>query len=303
MENCLKTNNLTKTYGEATVVNKVNITVKKGDIYGLIGRNGAGKSTLMKMVGGLVKPTAGDFKLFDGESEIKVAGRIGCMIEDPALYPDMSARDNLLYYNKLLGITDNSNIDEILELVGLENVGKKKTKAFSLGMKQRLSIGIALMGYPDFLLLDEPVNGLDPAGIVEIRNLILKLNRERNITILISSHILEELSKVATRYGIIDKGRLVEEFTTEELNEKCRKCIVVKSFDIKKTAYILENEFGSLEFKITDETTICVYDKVDELPKLNKMLVNADIDVQGIYVQGQNLESYFMERMGGSDNE
>ena len=303
MENCLKTNNLTKTYGEATVVNKVNITVKKGDIYGLIGRNGAGKSTLMKMVGGLVKPTSGDFKLFDGESGIKVAGRIGCMIEDPALYPDMSARDNLLYYNKLLGITDNSNIDEILELVGLENVGKKKTKAFSLGMKQRLSIGIALMGYPDFLLLDEPVNGLDPAGIVEIRNLILKLNRERNITILISSHILEELSKVATRYGIIDKGRLVEEFTTEELNEKCRKCIVVKSFDIKKTAYILENEFGSLEFKITDETTICVYDKVDELPKLNKMLVNADIDVQGIYVQGQNLESYFMERMGGSDNE
>ena len=173
MENCLKTNNLTKTYGETTVVNKVNVTVRKGDIYGLIGRNGAGKSTLMKMVGGLVKPTSGDFKLFDGESGIKVAGRIGCMIEDPALYPDMSARDNLLYYNKLLGITDNSNIDEILELVGLENVGKKKTKAFSLGMKQRLSIGIALMGYPDFLLLDEPVNGLDPAGIVEIRNLIL----------------------------------------------------------------------------------------------------------------------------------
>ena len=303
MENCLKTNNLTKTYGETTVVNKVNVTVRKGDIYGLIGKNGAGKSTFMKMVGGLVEPTSGEITLFDDKSGKRVAGRMGCMIESPALYPDMTARENLLYYNKLLGISDNSNIDEILDLVGLKDVGKKKTRSFSLGMKQRLGIGIALMGYPDFLLLDEPVNGLDPAGIVEVRNLILKLNRERNITIVISSHILEELSKIATRYGIIDKGNLVEEFTNEELQERCRKCIVVKSLDIKKTAYVLENQFGCSEYKITDETTINVYEKVDEVSKLNKMLVQADIDVLGIYVQGQNLESYFMDRMGGNDNE
>ena len=228
MKYVLRTRELTKSYNQTAVVNKVNISVAKGDIYGLIGKNGAGKTTLMKMVCGLAEPTYGEIDLFESGTVKEERKRIGCMIEQPVLYPDMTARDNLIYYNKLMGIKGNSNIDEILELVGLAGTQKKKTKQFSLGMKQRLSIAIALLGYPDLLILDEPINGLDPTGIIEIRELILRLNREQNITIVISSHILGELSKIATRYGVIETGNLVEEFSKEELEQRCKTCIKSK---------------------------------------------------------------------------
>ena len=298
----LETYGLTKTYGRKNVVDDVNMTIYEGDIYGLIGKNGAGKTTIMKMIGGLAYQTKGEIKLFGNDGTKKVLNRVGCLIEQPALYPDMNASDHLRFYNKLLGITDNSNVKEILELIGLKD-NRKVTKKYSMGMKQRLAIGIALLGYPDFLLLDEPVNGLDPEGIVEVRNLLIKLNREKNMTILISSHILGELSKLSTRYGIIDDGNLLEEFTDEELSEKCKKNITLKTNDVKSAAYVLENNLSCTDYKVVDEMTIYIYDHLDEVSIINKTLVEAGIAVEGIGVSGQNLEEYFIERMGGKKNE
>ena len=231
----LETYGLTKSYGRKPVVDDVNMTIYEGDIYGLIGKNGAGKTTIMKMISGLAHQTKGEIKLFGNDGTKNILNRIGCLIEQPALFPDMNASDHLKFYNKLLGITDNSNIKDILDMIGLAG-NRKVTKKYSMGMKQRLAIGIALIGYPDFLLLDEPVNGLDPEGIVEVRNLLIRLNREKNMTILISSHILGELSKLSTRYGIIDNGNLLEEFTEEELFEKCKKNITLKTYDVKSAA-------------------------------------------------------------------
>jgi ABC-2 type transport system ATP-binding protein len=227
MELVLQTSGLTKKYGKQIAVNNVDLNIEKGDIYGLIGKNGAGKTTIMKIVCGLVYQDQGDIQLFESGDLQKNRKRIGCVIEQPALYPDMTAGENLIYYDKLIGITDYDNVDEVLSLVGLKNTGRKKTKAFSLGMKQRLSIAISLLGNPDFLILDEPINGLDPSGIREIRELLLKLNSENEITILISSHILGELAKIATKYGIINKGVLVDEFQAVELEERCKKCLAI----------------------------------------------------------------------------
>ncbi|MBO6165474.1 MAG: ATP-binding cassette domain-containing protein [Eubacterium sp.] len=298
----VETYGLTKTYGRKSVVDNVNMTIYEGDIYGLIGKNGAGKTTIMKMISGLAHQTKGEIKLFGNDGTKNVLNRVGCLIEQPSLFPDMNASDHLRFYNKLLGITDNSNVKEILEMIGLAG-NRKVTKKYSMGMKQRLAIGIALLGYPDFLLLDEPVNGLDPEGIVEVRNLLIKLNKEKNMTILISSHILGELSKLSTRYGIIDDGNLLEEFTEEELEEKCKKNITLKTYDVKSAAYVLENNLSCTDYKVVDESTIYIYDHLDEVSMINKALVEADIAVEGIGVKGQDLEEYFIERMGGKSNE
>lgn len=299
MKYVLETKELTKTYRKIPVVNKVNLHVCQGDIYGLIGKNGAGKTTLMKMVCGLTAPSFGEYELFESHDVNEERKRIGCMIEQPALYPDITARDNLIYYNKLMGIRNNSNIDEILELVGLVDAQKKKTKQFSLGMKQRLSIAIALLGYPDFLILDEPINGLDPIGIKEIRELILRLNKERNITIMISSHILGELSKVATRYGVLETGNLVQEFTNEELEQRCKSCIQIETVDTKKAVYVLEEIIHSKDYKVVDNKMILVYDHLDEIRNINEQLVLHGAAVEKIDLAGQDLEMYFMELMGG----
>lgn len=218
----LKTNHLTKHYGHRAVVSDLSMTIHEGDIYGFIGKNGAGKTTLIRMIAGLAAPDEGHVLLF-GKTDL-LAGRkqIGTVIESPALYPGMTARENMIAQCKFQN-ADLSQADSILKLVGLSDTGKKKAKQFSLGMKQRLAIGLALIGNPKFLLLDEPTNGLDPEGIREIRELILKLNKDRNITVLISSHILGELSKFATRYGIIHEGKLLEEFTETQLWERCSK--------------------------------------------------------------------------------
>lgn len=218
----LRTNHLTKHYGHHTAVHDLSMTIHQGDIYGFIGKNGAGKTTLIRIIAGLAAPDDGQILLFGKPDLLKGRKRIGTVIESPALYPGMTARENMIAQCKLQN-ADLSQIEPILKLVGLHDTGKKKAKQFSLGMKQRLAIGLALIGNPEFLLLDEPTNGLDPEGIREIRELILKLNKDRKITVLISSHILGELSKLATRYGIIHEGRLLEEFTENELWERCGK--------------------------------------------------------------------------------
>jgi ABC-2 type transport system ATP-binding protein len=293
----LQTNCLTKKFGKQIAVNKVSIHIEKGDIYGFIGKNGAGKTTLMKMVSGLIYQNQGEIRLFGSSDVVKGRRRIGCVIEQPALYPGMTARENLIYYDKLLGIADYQNVDVILKLVGLENTGKKKTKNFSLGMKQRLSIGISLLGSPDFLILDEPINGLDPAGIKEVRELLLKLNSENEITILISSHILGELAKIATRYGIIEGGVLVDELDAMELEERCKKYLSIIVNDTEKAAYILKNR--STDFKVFEHGKICVYDCLDMASQINKELVESDVLVSSISLEGHDIEAYFVKMMGG----
>lgn len=301
MKLVLQTNGLTKKYGSQIAVNEVNMNIEKGDIYGLIGKNGAGKTTIMKIVCGLIHQSYGDIKLFESENLEEGRKRIGCIIENPALYSYMTARENLIYYDKLLGITDYSNVDEVLSLVGLKNTGKKKTKAFSLGMKQRLSIAISLLGNPDFLILDEPINGLDPYGIKEIRELLLKLNIENKITILISSHILGELAKLATKYGIINEGVLACEFKAAELDERCKKCISIVVDDSEKAAYILKHNIKSSEFKVFDEGKICVYDCLDIPAQINKELVENGVLVSSIGLGGNDIEGYFIKMMGGNE--
>ncbi len=295
----LQTDFLTKKYGKQAAVDRVSLNIEKGDIYGLIGKNGAGKTTFMKIVCGLIYQDQGGIKLFESTDLKKGRRRTGCIIEQPALYPDMTAQQNLIYYNKLLGIPDN-NVNDILNLVGLQNTGKKKTKNFSLGMKQRLSIAIALLGNPDFLILDEPINGLDPSGIREVRELILKLNFESKITILISSHILGELTKIATKYGVIDKGVLVDEFKAAELEQRCKKCLSIEIDNLEKAAYIIKNNIKSTDYQIFDHGKICIYDRLDNPAQINKELVENGILVSSICLEGNDTEAYFVKMMGGN---
>ena len=238
----LETINLTKKYKKFIALDNASITIKKSDIYGLIGRNGAGKTTLMKVITTLTNKTSGEFKLFDSsDSELTESKRrIGCLIENPAFFPNMSAYKNLKYYAIQKGIIDEKQIDEALKLVNLNEVKNKKFKTFSLGMKQRLGIALAILDNPDFIILDEPINGLDPIGISDLRETFKKLNEERDITILISSHILSELYAVATKFCIIEKGKVIKELTKEELDLECSKCIVIKTDNVKKAATVLE---------------------------------------------------------------
>lgn len=293
----LKTKVLSKKYRKQIAVNKVSINIEKGDIYGLIGKNGAGKTTIMKMICGLIHPSEGEIEPFESNNLDKGRSRIGCVIEQPALYGDMTAKENLRYYAKLLGITDYDNIDKLLHLVGLKNIDKKKSKNFSLGMKQRLSIAISLLSNPDFLILDEPINGLDPSGIKEIRELILKLNTENEITILISSHILGELSKVANKYGIIQNGILLDEFEANELEKRCRKSITLITTDTKKASYILKNNVKSNDFKVFEEGKIRIYDCLDIPEQINKELVENNVLVKSIFLEGNDVEGYFLKMM------
>lgn len=297
----LQTSNLTKKYGKQIAIDHVNINIEKGDIYGLIGKNGAGKTTIMKIISGLTKANEGEVKLFESSDLNRGRKRTGTIIEQPTLYPDMTARETLIYYDKLLGITNYKNVDEVLNLVGLSDTGSKRVKSFSLGMKQRLSIAISLIGSPDFLILDEPINGLDPYGIKQVRELILKLNREKDITILISSHILGELSKVATKYGVIRKGKMVDEFLAEELDTRCRQYISLVVDDIEKATYIIKNNIKSTDFKVLDGGKILIYDLLDMPEKINRELVQNNVLVSHIALDGQDIEGYFVKMMGGSD--
>lgn len=300
MENILKTVDITKKFSKKVAVSAVNMNIKKGDIYGFIGRNGAGKTTLIKMLVGLSQPTSGSIELFDSKNLNKARHKIGTVIEAPAFVPHLNAKQNMLIQWNLLGSKDKSIIDETLKLVGLENVGNKKVKKFSLGMKQRLGIAMTLMGKPEFLILDEPTNGLDPEGIIEIRQMLKKLNQEKGLTILISSHILGELSKLATRYGIINDGVLVDEFTDQELTERCQSSLVVKVNDINKACEILKSELNSDKFSVLNENTLEIFDFVDNPGKVNSALAKNDVVVESISNKSVDLEDYFMKVIGGN---
>lgn len=252
MEYVLTTSALSKTYRKFEALKDLTMHIPKGAIYGFVGRNGAGKTTLIRVICGLQEPTSGDYTLYGISNKdrriSKARRRMGAVVETPSIYLDMTAEENLKQQALVLGVPNYDSIPEILKLVGLENTGKKKARNFSLGMKQRLGIAVALIGNPDFIVLDEPINGLDPQGIVEIRELILKLNREHGITVLISSHILGELSKLATHYGFIEKGHIVKEISAEELEAACRKCLKVDVSDTKILAQVLDKL--SLDYSI-----------------------------------------------------
>ena len=290
----LQTTNLTKKYKDFVALDNANITIHKGDIYGLIGRNGAGKTTLMKTITTLTNKTGGTFSLFGSEEELTESKRrIGCLIESPAFFGSLTAYQNLKYYAIQKGITNDKQIDKVLKAVDLFKEKDKKFKNFSLGMKQRLGIAFAILDNPDFIILDEPINGLDPIGIKEIRDTLKRLNEEEKITILISSHILSELYLIANHFCFIDKGRIIKDVSKEELDLECSKCIVIRTKDVKKATVVLEKELSTTNYKVIDNTEIRLYDYLENSAKVNKTLLSNDIEIMGIYESGISLEDYF----------
>ena len=299
----IQTMGLSKRYKDKWAVDHLDLQVEQGDIYGFIGRNGAGKSTTLKLLCGLARPTQGEALIFGKPIRDSVARRrVGALIEQPGLYPDLSGRENLRLYATLLGLDSPARqVDEILETVGLSPKEKKPIKHYSMGMKQRLGVGLALLGGPDLLLLDEPINGLDPEGIREMRELLLRLNRERGLTLLISSHILGELSKIATRYGIIQQGRMVEQITAGELAQKCTDYLHLCPSQPEMAAALLERELRLTRWEMRPEGEIRIYEAVDT-KAVGQILTQAGIAVEEMGLHRQDLESYFLERMGGADH-
>lgn len=292
MEYILCTNGLTKQYRKFKALNNLNMHVPKGAIYGFVGKNGAGKTTLIRLICGLQEPTNGEYSLYGRKNTdggiSKARRRMGAVVETPSIYLDLTAEENLREQYLVLGMPSFEGIQELLKLVGLQDAGKKKAKNFSLGMKQRLGIAIALAGDPDFLILDEPVNGLDPQGIIEIRELILKLNRERQITFLISSHILDELSRLATHYGFIDQGQIVREISAEELEHACRKCIRLTVSDTRALACVLDKM--RLEYSIVSEDEADVFGELN-ISELVLALAQEECQVLSLHEKDESLES------------
>lgn len=303
MKHILTTQNLTKRYGKHYAADKINIHIKKGEIYGLIGRNGAGKTTILRMISGLSNPTSGTYSI-NGKTGAQLNTErktVGTLIEAPGLYPSMSAYENLKIKCIANGKNNEKYIKDLLTLVGLENTGNKKTKEFSLGMRQRLGIALALAGDPEIIVLDEPINGLDPQGIVEVREILAKLSKEKGITILISSHILDELSKIADSYGIIHEGKLIDELTAEQLNERCGEFVVLKTDDINKTANVLMN-MNITDYEQVNNETIKIHKLNTETAEIVKNLVSAGINVSEIYYNRLTLEEYYLNLTGGNNN-
>ena len=303
MEYVLKTKGLCKRYKDFKALNGLTMSVPKGSIYGFVGKNGAGKTTLIRLVCGLQDPTGGEFELYGVKNTDKAIARsrrrMGAVVETPSVYSDMTAADNLRQQYRILGMPSFDGIDELLKLVGLEDTGKKKVRNFSLGMRQRLGIAVALCGDPDFLVLDEPVNGLDPQGIIEIRELILKLNRERKITVLISSHILDELGRLATHYGFIDGGRIVREISAEELDDLCRKCVRVTVTNTAVLSKVLDDM--GLEYKMIGDDGADVYAKPN-ITQLTLALAENGCEVLSVSEHDESLESFFISLVGGGTN-
>lgn len=291
----LRTEQLSKRYKNFTALDNIDMTVYRKDIYGLIGRNGAGKTTIMKIVTGLTEKSGGEFEIFGkkGSAAGNEKRRIGSLIENPAFFTDMTAYQNLKYYALQKGITDKKQIDEALALVNLSEVRNKKVRKFSLGMKQRLGIALAVMDNPDLIILDEPINGLDPIGISQLRDTFERLSREKGVTLIISSHILSELYMVANRFLFIEKGRILKELTKEELDLACMRCHVVKTDDTKQTAAVIEQALGITDYKVIDSGELRIYDEGVKPDELNRLLVQNNINVSGIYETGISLEDYF----------
>ena len=303
MEYVLTTSALSKTYRKFEALKDLTMHIPKGAIYGFVGRNGAGKTTLIRVICGLQEPTSGEYAIYGISNKNKQISksrhRMGAVVETPSIYLDMTAEDNLKQQALVLGLPSYKSIPEILKLVGLENTGKKKARNFSLGMKQRLGIAVALIGNPDFIVLDEPINGLDPQGIVEIRELILKLNREHGITVLISSHILGELSKLATHYGFIEKGHIVKEISADELEAACRKCVRVEVSDTKALARVLDEK--EMDYEIVTDRTANIYGEIT-LSTLVLALAKENCELISSHEQDENLETYFINLIGGGEN-
>lgn len=304
MEYVLQTHSIYKSYKDFNVLNGLSMNIPKGSIYGFVGRNGAGKTTLIRIICGLQFPSGGSFELYgvgnESASIAKARARMGAVVETPSIFPNLSATENLKQQYRYLGISDYNGIDELLQLVNLSDTGDKKSRDFSLGMRQRLGIAVALCGNPDFLVLDEPINGLDPQGIIEIRELILKLNKERNITVLISSHILDELSKLATHYGFIDKGRIVREMSAKQLEMACRKCSCLTVTDTAPLSAVLnETEF---DYKIVDDTVVEIYAKPN-ISRLAFAFAKKNVEILSVSEHDEDLEGYFISLVGGESYE
>ena len=301
-ETVIKTEQLTKRYGKHTVVNKVNLHVKKGRIYGLLGRNGAGKTTIMKMILGLTPITYGNAKVFGKNiigNEKKIYPRIGAIIETPGFYPNLTGTENLEIFARLRGTASPNAVKNALEIVGLPYKDKKTFSKYSLGMKQRLGIANAILHDPELLILDEPTNGLDPIGIAEVRDFIKKLSVEHGKTDLISSHILSEISLLADDIGIIDKGVLLEESSMIELEKRNSKYILLQVSDIPKTMLILERRFHVKDYSVQDEQTVRIYDTTLNMGEINKILVMENITIFSSGIYNDTLEDYFKRITGG----
>lgn len=298
----VKLHQITKIYGKQKAIDKVSINVETGDIYGLIGKNGAGKTTILKLISGLIHKDSGNMEILDEVTEHglnRARKRTGSLIDNPYLYPYFDARRNLEYYRIQKGIKDKAVVDETLKLIGLYNVNRKKFSKYSLGMKQRLGIGQAIIGRPALLILDEPINGLDPTGIVELRELLLKVNKELGTTIILSSHILNEMSMIANKYAFIHEGKLVEEISRDELEEKCRRYLKLKVNDTKKTIIILEKELEIQHYKVLNNNEIEIYEELNNLNLITKSLIENNIEIKSVNEGTQTLEDYFIKLIGG----
>jgi ABC-2 type transport system ATP-binding protein len=298
----LRTNELTKTYKNNVVLDKVTLSIKRGSIYGMIGQNGAGKSTLIRIVNGLASPSSGSIELFgaSGERELVLARkRMGSIIESPAVFPHMTAWENMELCRIQKGIPGRNCIEKTLELVGLQEAGKKKARHFSLGMKQRLGIAMALLGDPEFIILDEPTTGLDPLGVMNLRELLKRLHAENGTTILVSTHILSELHLLATHYGIIHKGKLLEQLTANELHEQCRQYLHIKVNDASMAATIIDQELHTTDFEVMPDGVIRLYQSVHDPGMVSSLLVRAGLTIEQFMPMGEDLESYFASRIRG----
>lgn len=302
MNEIVRIEGLTKRYGEEIAVNEINMTIRQGDIYGFVGQNGAGKSTTIRMITGLGKPESGQMLLFGKDSKTNLENaqkRMGALIEGPCFYENMTASENMETQRKLLGVPGKNRSKEILQLVGLDYTGRKKAENFSLGMKQRLGIALALLNEPELLILDEPTNGLDPVGIVELRQLLRRLNEERGMTLLVSSHILSELEQIATKFGFIHRGRMLQEISAADLKAACRHYIEIVADDPDKAAYILVNQLHAQDFEVLQDGTIKLYEFLEDKRLVSKTLTDNNLIIEKFVQTTGTLEQYFTKLIGG----
>ena len=297
LEAILTTKDLTKKYKDVVALDSADLTVYKGDIFGIIGRNGAGKTTLLKTISGLTEKTSGEYTLYSktGDEARKQRRRIGCLIDEPAFFKNMSAVQNLRYYCMQKGITDISQIDKVLKAVGLDPNDKKKFRQFSTGMRQRLGVAFALLDSPDFVILDEPINGLDPIAISELRETFFRLNRERDVTLMISSHILSELYVIANRFLFLNNGKVIKLLTKEELDAECSRCTVLHTDDVNKAVTVIEKQLRITDYKVTDKNEVRIFQHDIKPIPITKALVENGVGVAAIYESGVSLEEYFKQ--------
>ena len=300
--NVIELKNISKKYGKATVVDNFSLNVEKGHICGLIGPNGAGKTTIMKMMAGLASPSSGEIGFFGKNDNLDLSRkRMAFMLEAPIIDKSMNARQNMEYVRYVKGVADKKKIDEMLDFVGLHDVGKKAAGKFSLGMTQRLGIAMALLTEPEIMVLDEPVNGLDPEGIVEIRLMLKKLSEEKNVTIIISSHILSELSELCTDFSIINHGKQIENLSRDELMAKCRSYYAIRTNDINRTAAVIEDKLGTKQYKVIHGDEIRLFDFLDNVEKVSKTITDNGLILTKFISEGESLEEFYLSKVGAEN--